>query len=66
MPFVLRHNEIQQALGQETQWPGFFRVTDLEKALDDDFLDAARGSTDNRKGWQVRTGIFQNFTDTLF
>jgi len=54
LPFVLRHNEIQKALGQETQWPGFFSMVDLEKALDDDFLDAARGSTDNRKGWQVR------------
>jgi hypothetical protein len=33
---------------------GFFTMQHLEKALEDDFLDAARGSTDNRKGWKVR------------
>jgi hypothetical protein len=54
-PFVLRHAEIEKAMHQESQWPGFFTMKDLEKALSDDFLDAARGSTDNRKGWQVGT-----------
>jgi hypothetical protein len=55
MPFVLRKDEIQQALGMEASpFAGFFTMKDLEKALEDDFLDAARGSTDNRKGWKVR------------
>lgn len=53
-PFVLRHDEITAALGQESQLPGFFTIEDLEKAVEDDFLDAARGSTDNRAGWKVR------------
>jgi hypothetical protein len=39
-------------------WSGagghFFTMRDLEQAVTDDFLDAARGSTDNRKGWKVR------------
>lgn len=52
-PFVLRHSDIESALHQPTQWPGFFTMQDLENALADDFLDAARGSTDNRKGWMV-------------
>lgn len=52
-PFLLRHTEIETALHQPSRWPGFFTLGDLEKALSDDFLDAARGSTDNRKGWQV-------------
>ena len=30
-----------------------FTMRDLEKALEDDFLDASRGSTDNRKGWAI-------------
>jgi hypothetical protein len=34
-------------------WDNFFTMRDLEKAVTDDFLDAARGSTDNRKGWKV-------------
>lgn len=33
---------------------GLFTMEHLEQALEDDFLDAARGSTDNRKGWEVR------------
>ena len=31
----------------------FFHFANLAKALEEDFLDAQRGSTDNRKGWQV-------------
>jgi hypothetical protein len=53
-PFVLRNAQVEQSLRQPTQWPGFFTMKDLEKAVSDDFLDAARGSTDNRKGWRVR------------
>jgi hypothetical protein len=52
-PFVLRHDQIVRAMQQETLWPGFFTMHDLEKALNDDFLDAARGSTDNRKAWTI-------------
>jgi hypothetical protein len=54
-PFVLSHADIEVAWQQPTQWPGFFTLQDLEKAVSDDFLDAARGSTDNRKGWKVST-----------
>ena len=54
-PFVLRHSDIQEMAwgGDDIHWPGFFGMNHLEKALEDDFLDAARGSTDNRKGWKV-------------
>jgi hypothetical protein len=52
-PFCLRNDEIQKALQQETNWPGFFTMEHLEKAIDEDFLDAARGTTDNRKGWKI-------------
>ena len=52
-PFVLRHDQVVQAMQQETFWPGFFTMDDLSKALSEDFLDAARGSTDNRKGWKI-------------
>jgi hypothetical protein len=53
-PFVLKTSDIQQALGVEkSPFAGFFTMKELEQALNDDFLDAARGSTDNRKGWKV-------------
>lgn len=52
LPFVLRRTQIEEA-----GFAGFFDMQDLEKALADDFLDAARGSTDNRKGWKVRQQI---------
>ena len=54
-PFVLRRDEIMQAL-QVTDPPfdHFFTMKDFAKAVDDDFLDAVRGSTDNRKAWKVR------------
>ena len=32
---------------------GFFTFDDLAQAVEDDFLDANRGSTDNRQGWKV-------------
>jgi hypothetical protein len=65
-PFSLTREQIQAALlSQKSQenttastkanWQlEFFTLQDLEKAVNDDFLDAARGSTDNRKGWKVR------------
>jgi hypothetical protein len=54
-PFVLRHDQVVKALHQDSAWPGFFTIKDLEKAVNDDFLDAALGTTDNRKGWKVRS-----------
>jgi hypothetical protein len=50
-PFVLRDIEVKEALGQS--FGGFFTYNDLENAVNDDFLDAGRGTTDNRKGWKV-------------
>jgi hypothetical protein len=65
-PFVLRSQElISSSTGTTTttdndssnkdSFGHFFTMKDLAKALEDDFLDAAKGSTDNRKGWKVRT-----------
>jgi hypothetical protein len=53
-PFVLRHDQVVKALHQESRWPEFFTMKDLEKAVNDDFLDASCGSTDNRKGWKAQ------------
>ena len=64
-PFVLRRSELesawhhqQQKQQQQTPPPpsfvNFFTMNDLQLALTDDFLDAARGSTDPRSGWKVR------------
>jgi hypothetical protein len=56
-PFVLRHDEVVKALHQDSDWKGFFTIKDVEKAVNDDFLDAALGTTDNRKGWKVRYAL---------
>ena len=67
-PFVLRNVDICNSLQeirmeeskseseneQSSPFANFFTIDDLAKATEDDFLDAARGSTDNRKGWKVR------------
>lgn len=56
-PVHLVKDEIAKALGGDNKnspFAGYFTMKDLEKALEDDFLDAARGSTDNRQGWKVR------------
>lgn len=53
-PFVLKHQEIVNALQQDTTWPGFFTMADLERAVNDDFLDAKLGSTDARSGWKIK------------
>jgi len=62
VPFVLRRSEIEAIVGdgdgggdENVLFQGFYTMKDLEKALEDDFLDAARGSTDNRKGWRITT-----------
>ncbi|VEU37336.1 unnamed protein product [Pseudo-nitzschia multistriata] len=61
-PLVLRRADLEAAMGLEPASPGSstatlfenaFTMADLEKALEDDFLDASRGSTDNRKGWAI-------------
>eukprot|EP00586_Coscinodiscus_wailesii_P020750 CAMPEP_0172515860 /NCGR_PEP_ID=MMETSP1066-20121228/271500_1 /TAXON_ID=671091 /ORGANISM="Coscinodiscus wailesii, Strain CCMP2513" /LENGTH=341 /DNA_ID=CAMNT_0013297087 /DNA_START=341 /DNA_END=1363 /DNA_ORIENTATION=+ len=56
-PFVLRREEIVRAMGfesdEEVCFDGCFTLKDFEKAVEDDFLDASRGSTDNRKGWKI-------------
>lgn len=56
-PLVLRKAEIERAMGTEetttTLFESSFTMKDLEKALEVDFLDASRGSTDNRKGWNI-------------
>lgn len=55
-PFVLRKAEMERAMETkdgESVFDGSFTMKDLQKALDDDFLDASRGSTDNRKGWAI-------------
>ena len=74
-PFVLRNEDICKSLEEtrkgmegteediESPFAGFFTIDDLAKATEDDFLDAARGSTDNRKGWKVRaTDSFANLS----
>jgi hypothetical protein len=53
-PFCLRRKDFLKVLdAQDSPFAGFFTMEDLAKAVVDDFLDAARGSTDNRKGWKV-------------
>lgn len=58
-PLVLRKAEMERAMAGEeesataTLFEKSFTMKDLEKALEDDFLDASRGSTDNRKGWAI-------------
>lgn len=59
-PFVLRRDDILKALNLESSaapFDHFFTLADFAKAVEDDFLDAARGSTKTStttKGWQVR------------
>ncbi|KAG7372300.1 cupin domain containing protein [Nitzschia inconspicua] len=58
-PLVLRKDDLEQVLKAEdsevTLFQNYFTMQDVEKAVEDDFLDAARGSTDNRKGWKITT-----------
>jgi hypothetical protein len=55
-PFLFKGEEIRRAFG--VSFADFFTFKDLEKAVNDDFLDAGRGTTDNRKGWKVSETIF--------
>lgn len=55
MPIVWKRNQLETIFGEEgTMIVDCFTMEHLETALEDDFLDAARGSTDNRRGWKVR------------
>ena len=56
-PFVIRSHELSTGTStteEESFGHSFFTMKDVAKAVEDDFLDAAKGSTDNRKGWKVR------------
>ncbi len=58
-PFYLKGKDFCKAMGgndsgEDESFNGYFTYDDLAKALQDDFLDANRGSTDNRQGWKVR------------
>ena len=52
-PFVIRRSELEHVLPQSSHFVHMFTMNDLQQALEDDFLDAARGSTDPRTGWKV-------------
>lgn len=56
-PFVLSQADVVMALSLSEPSPfgGYFTFDDLAKAIEEDFLDAGRGSTDNRKGWKMTT-----------
>ena len=43
----------QQQQQQHQLFTNYFHFEHLSNALEEDFLDAQRGSTDNRKGWKV-------------
>lgn len=47
------NDEHQQQQQQHQLFTNYFHFEHLSKALEEDFLDAQRGSTDNRKGWKV-------------
>ena len=54
-PFYLKGADVCKVMSDSGGDPfkGFFTFQDLSKALEEDFLDADRGSTDNRQGWKV-------------
>ncbi|KAL3898969.1 MAG: hypothetical protein SGARI_006559, partial [Bacillariaceae sp.] len=56
-PLVIRKEQLEQAVRNNDSllFQNFFTMKHLEQALEDDFLDAARGSTDNRKAWHITT-----------
>lgn len=54
VPFVLRHDELPTSTTSTSSFSNLFTLQDLEEAVAQDFLDAARGSTNHRKGWKVR------------
>ena len=50
-PFYLDAKTVKEGTG--LVFESFFTFDDLTVALKEDFLDADRGSTDNKKGWKV-------------
>jgi len=58
-PFHVKNKQISDVMDETTidgcknSFDGFFSFEDLATAVQDDFLDASRGTTDNRKGWKV-------------
>jgi hypothetical protein len=62
-PFFIQNDQVQTALLQNNKeddddpttssFAGFYTMDSLAQSLQDEFLDASRGSTDNRKGWKV-------------
>ena len=48
LPFYLSSDDCD-----DLKFSNFFSFNDLSIALKEDFLDADRGSTDNKKGWTV-------------
>lgn len=53
-PFYVPGFELAKAESKhQNSFCDFFHFPHLAKALEEDFLDAQRGSTNNRKGWQV-------------
>eukprot|EP00986_Skeletonema_menzelii_P010350 scaffold5045_cov146-Skeletonema_menzelii.AAC.7 len=53
-PFYVPGYVLAKAEGKhQNAFCDFFHFPHLAKALEEDFLDAQRGSTNNRKGWQV-------------
>jgi len=54
-PFYLKQADVVAAMNTESASPfaGFFTFDDLKTAVEEDFLDANRGSTNNSQGWKV-------------
>jgi hypothetical protein len=53
-PFYLKGEDVRKVMGgDDDPFHGYFTFDDLANALEEDFLDANRGSTDNRQGWKV-------------
>ena len=67
-PFYLKQADVVAAMNTDSgstsddndnvssPFAGFFTFDDLKTAVEDDFLDANRGSTNNAQGWKV-TGV---------
>jgi len=53
-PFYIPSTLLSKVEGSDSsKLSNFFHFPNLAIALEEDFLDAQRGSTDNRKGWKV-------------
>jgi hypothetical protein len=61
-PFYITRDQLTSALHTNNimqSFAGFYTMDNLAQSLQEDFLDASRGSTDNRKGWKVRRNALQ-------